>query len=40
VRIRFGLFTLDDRTRQLLKGERAVQRSPKALTFDDARIES
>ena len=31
MRIRFGLFTLDDRTRQLLKGERAVQLSPKAF---------
>src|SRR5688572_1480256 len=31
VRIRFGLFTLDDRTRQLLKGERPVALSPKAL---------
>jgi DNA-binding winged helix-turn-helix (wHTH) protein len=31
VRIRFGLFTLDDRTRQLLKGERTVQLSPKAF---------
>jgi len=31
VRIRFGLFTIDDRTRQLLKGERAVQLSPKAF---------
>ena len=31
MRIRFGLFTLDDRTRQLLKGERVIQLSPKAL---------
>jgi DNA-binding winged helix-turn-helix (wHTH) protein len=31
VRIRFGLFTLDDRTRQLLKGERIIQLSPKAF---------
>jgi DNA-binding winged helix-turn-helix (wHTH) protein len=31
VRIRFGLFTLDDRTRQLLKGERTIQLSPKAF---------
>ena len=31
MRIRFGLFTLDDRTRQLLKGERVVALSPKAF---------
>lgn len=31
MRIRFGLFTLDDRTRQLLKGDRVIQLSPKAL---------
>ncbi len=31
MRIRFGLFTLDDRTRQLLKGERTVALSPKAF---------
>ena len=31
MRIRFGLFTLDDRTRQLLKGERTVPLSPKAF---------
>lgn len=31
MRIRFGLFTLDDRTRQLLKGERPVELSPKAF---------
>jgi DNA-binding winged helix-turn-helix (wHTH) protein len=31
VRIRFGPFTLDDRTRQLLKGERTVALSPKAF---------
>ena len=31
MRIRFGLFTLDDRTRQLLKGERTVALSPKGL---------
>jgi DNA-binding winged helix-turn-helix (wHTH) protein len=31
VRIRFGLFTLDDRTRQLLKGDRTVALSPKAF---------
>lgn len=31
MRIRFGLFTIDDRTRQLLKRERAVPLSPKAF---------
>ena len=31
MRIRFGLFTLDDRTRQLLKGERVIELSPKAF---------
>ena len=31
MRIRFGLFTLDDRTRQLLRGDRAIPLSPKAL---------
>ena len=31
MRIRFGLFTIDDRTRQLLKGERPVALSPKAF---------
>ena len=31
MRIRFGLFTIDDRTRQLLKGDRPVALSPKAF---------
>lgn len=31
MRIRFGLFTIDDRTRQLVKGEQEVPISPKAF---------